>query len=273
MKRPAISPLAMAILIVICVFVFVPIVFQERASNALAEWVYDYQTLIGGLFAIAAAYVTVVHMRASDYDNDRRHEDLMALSFRSDYLRLDRAFTRVPLLKRQLQKLEMPEVGLSKKDSLAEACGKLSKAIPQFERLQDIGQSYRRLLVSDDVAKCVDLFDGRMKGAYEEAGSATASLLADVARVVNASGVLDPEHHKFGTPMFMNQRQQAFDVVADEELWARSFKYFTGAAVEFCDQAERLLDYYQRSAAHPVATALEAKDIDVHVGHKGDWLG
>lgn len=52
--------------------------------------IFDFQTLIAGIFAIAAAYETVRQMQKSDAKSDKRHEELLRLNIRPDYLRVER---------------------------------------------------------------------------------------------------------------------------------------------------------------------------------------
>lgn len=61
-------------------------------------WLYDYQALVAGFMAIAAAGVTITAMTWIDFRQQKRHEDLMRLNLRRDRLRFRRA--AVPVIER-----------------------------------------------------------------------------------------------------------------------------------------------------------------------------
>ncbi|MGR8925050.1 hypothetical protein ACU8MB_15040 [Rhizobium leguminosarum] len=60
-------------------------------------WIFQFQTLLAGLFAVGAAYATVNQMRTSDVRADQRHSEVLELAIRSDRLKLERAL--VPFLR------------------------------------------------------------------------------------------------------------------------------------------------------------------------------
>jgi hypothetical protein len=55
------------------------------------DFVYNYQTLITGVAAVAAAFLTIRQMTLTDESSERRHQELLALSHRGDQMRLERA--------------------------------------------------------------------------------------------------------------------------------------------------------------------------------------
>lgn len=55
------------------------------------DWVSNYQTLITGILAVAAAYVTVNAMSRAEDRQQSRHDELLKLSLRADRLRVQRA--------------------------------------------------------------------------------------------------------------------------------------------------------------------------------------
>lgn len=75
----------------LCV-VFLPTVFGERSTDVWAKWIYDFQSLFGGLFAVVAAYLTVRQMRESDEQQSSRHRELMELNLRKDKLIIQKAY-------------------------------------------------------------------------------------------------------------------------------------------------------------------------------------
>ncbi|GAA2867240.1 hypothetical protein GGQ99_001318 [Aminobacter niigataensis] len=56
-----------------------------------AKWLYDYQTLITGIAAVGAAFITVSAMSRSEERQQQRHDELMKLNLRADRLRARRA--------------------------------------------------------------------------------------------------------------------------------------------------------------------------------------
>ncbi|PND26781.1 hypothetical protein [Sinorhizobium sp. M4_45] len=227
-------------LVIICVLVFVPVIFFNREPNTLVQWVYDYQTLIGGLFAIAAAYVTVVHMRASDYDNDRRHEDLMALSLRSERLQLDRAFSRIAYRRSQVDRLQLPKADLQASDSFEQRCQKILEIIPECIAARDRAQETREFLEREEVRTCEALFDGTMMAAREELKLAAQSLLIQFGQVTSARNIFRVANAGEITDRHESIRNAIYKSVMDEAAWDNTFFTFKDAAKAFFDQAERL---------------------------------
>jgi len=74
-------------------------IVQPDPRDQWADWIKDYQTLIGGFIAIAAAVLTVLQMQASDIRSDQRHRDLIRLSMRGDLMKLRRA---IAVLRKEL---------------------------------------------------------------------------------------------------------------------------------------------------------------------------
>jgi len=67
--------------------------------NPWRDWLYDFQSLIGGILAVIAAAFTVLQMRISDDRSERRHKEILKLQLRSDGLKLERMyFLLQPLL-------------------------------------------------------------------------------------------------------------------------------------------------------------------------------
>jgi hypothetical protein len=49
----------------------------KMPAKTWTEWAYHFQALIGGVFAVVAAFVTVSQMRASDLSAEERHTELL----------------------------------------------------------------------------------------------------------------------------------------------------------------------------------------------------
>ena len=86
---PSISPAIIAVAVCMGTVVTIASV-QDAEVQTFSEWVYRYQTLLGSLAAIVAAYVTIVQMRASDMRQEERHRELIGLNEAKDILAIQR---------------------------------------------------------------------------------------------------------------------------------------------------------------------------------------
>ncbi|RRN67620.1 hypothetical protein [Agrobacterium deltaense] len=104
------------IVLLLCCAVFVSLLFQAYAItipspslwlnvvnagrgaigidpiNPWRDWLYDFQSLIGGILAVIAAAFTVLQMRISDDRSEARHKEALKLQVRADSLRFERMF-------------------------------------------------------------------------------------------------------------------------------------------------------------------------------------
>ncbi|MGO7593764.1 hypothetical protein [Rhizobium leguminosarum] len=103
--------------IIVCGFVVafmatLPPVAFGGPSGALATFINQYQTLITGIAAVGAAYLTVRQMRATDSEAQRRHEEIAQLMIRADKLRIERMlfpqFAELRVLYKQLRDMKFP---------------------------------------------------------------------------------------------------------------------------------------------------------------------
>lgn len=76
-----------------------PPMFQQRRSDPdvipgdwWADFLLDYQTLIAGVLAVAAAWATVRQMQKTDKETAVRHEQMFRLQLRPDKHRFDRMY-------------------------------------------------------------------------------------------------------------------------------------------------------------------------------------
>lgn len=81
---------AIAGVIVFAVFILVPIV-GEYPSYSWTALLYRWQTLLGGILAIAAAWLTIRQMRAGDIANELRHKENVQLALRGELNTIKRA--------------------------------------------------------------------------------------------------------------------------------------------------------------------------------------
>lgn len=66
------------IVVAVVAALLLPSLFGGK-EDLWGNWIYDYQTLITGLLALGAAFITVTHMQRSDAESDRRHRQLLDL--------------------------------------------------------------------------------------------------------------------------------------------------------------------------------------------------
>jgi hypothetical protein len=88
-SEPTLPAAVIACAIIAAVAIIVASIGDEESTSP-ETWVYRYQTLIGGLAAIFAAYVTIAQMRHSDERQEARHRELVALGNRRDTLAVAR---------------------------------------------------------------------------------------------------------------------------------------------------------------------------------------
>lgn len=79
------------LLIGVALFVVLNTVILGDENNGLWLFVFKFQTLITGVFAIIAALITVRTMRITDEKQELRHRELMSLNLRRDRMIVARA--------------------------------------------------------------------------------------------------------------------------------------------------------------------------------------
>ncbi len=80
----------------------------DVGGHPLRNLYYDFQTLIGGVLAIIAAWWTIGTMEKTDAEAARRHAETMALGLRREYLELDRALNPQLGFLKKLAKVDWP---------------------------------------------------------------------------------------------------------------------------------------------------------------------
>jgi hypothetical protein len=124
------------------------------------RFIYNYQTLIGGVLAVVAAVITVLVMIIVDRRQASRHNELVALNLRQDKLRLERLL--VPQFKSlwfQVEKLRPPS-------SAVLAVSEQGKGFPKLEEyVQEVVEAaheVRDCLQAESWKASMDLFDGTL---------------------------------------------------------------------------------------------------------------
>jgi peptidoglycan/LPS O-acetylase OafA/YrhL len=81
MSRNHRKALLRLVVLVVLVSLVIPTVFGSP-GNTWRDYIYEFQTLIGGLLALGAAYLTLGQMQESDEMQSRRHNLQMAVANR-----------------------------------------------------------------------------------------------------------------------------------------------------------------------------------------------
>jgi hypothetical protein len=160
--------------------ILLPLIFGEArqvagqtGGDTWRNFIYDFQTLIGGGAAIIAAWVTVHQMRITDQKSESRHEELIALQMRADRLRVER------MLHPSLNNLKLRYEAISSWKTFP--LKKLVSSEPQSV----VYILYDLMLECDDVLKIIsrnafanaaELLDGNMTYAMERLGNEFSKL-------------------------------------------------------------------------------------------------
>ncbi len=173
--------------LVVCVTILPPLLFGEARSvkdqvggNSWRNFIFDFQTLIGGGAAILAAWHTVRQMRISDMKSDGRHQELVELQLRSDRLRVERmlkpglsdlqdCYEEISLRFETLSKLHADEPA-----AVAEVVNQLNS------KCHDAVRIMKRLHFKD----ASDLFDGNLAHQFDKTMARLNDLLAPSYRCI-----------------------------------------------------------------------------------------
>ncbi|MBP2490935.1 hypothetical protein JOH50_006731 [Rhizobium leguminosarum] len=88
----------LAVVVTVTVGLLLPAIFgQPRIGSAAGDpwrnFIYDFQTLITGFFAVGAAFATFRQMQKFDARSEKRHEEQVKLALRPDVLLMQRAYS------------------------------------------------------------------------------------------------------------------------------------------------------------------------------------
>lgn len=150
----------------------------SKHHGVQAEWLYDYQTLLTGLCAITAAFLTIAVMIFVDRRQGHRHNQVLALNLRKDRLMVERAVPygvklislsqRIPVVMRELHESKKSHEQFSKRIDL----------------LRGIGKEANRLLNSVHLDRANELFDERL---YELLRQCKSNFHDDWSNCVNST--------------------------------------------------------------------------------------
>ncbi|MCJ8517785.1 hypothetical protein [Pseudorhizobium tarimense] len=166
-------------------------------GNPIRQFIYDFQTLFGGILAIAAAYFTVWQMRETDTQAEGRHAQQVSLTIRKDALRVDRAAN--------------PDV-----DELNEALENMRDAVRALrnpekgkillrEELDFLfsGVEYARERINrGDVRETEELFDGEMIERLRKARGRIDDALDHKREILRYNSITKGQQFPYGTGFY-----------------------------------------------------------------------
>ncbi len=157
-------PLALAILLP-TIFGEPRIIADQTGGDSWRNFIYDFQTLITGVLAIAAAYFTINSSQRIDKEADRRHVELVGLTLRADRLRVERLLH--PALNTLLShywEIESVKLPLLKQ-MITEREPKAVRVV--LEEMDVAIWTVKRVLLSSPFPETKDLFDGPLNYQYD----------------------------------------------------------------------------------------------------------
>ncbi len=191
------------LMVVLAVAILFPVFFGEPrqvkdqvGGDSWRNLIFDFQTLITGIAAVAAATLTILTMEETDRRADKRHQELIELQVRPDQLRIERA------LNPQLQELshllsELREIR-SVKDLIAGSGDPnfqwMSRValdhLPFFEKLETI-------LGRSQFVAGSSLFDGQTASFLNRLEDSLTTLLPSLERHLKAINPLTHANDTF----------------------------------------------------------------------------
>lgn len=140
----------------------VVIAFSAAMNDPWYARLKDWQTLITGLLAIFAAYITVLQMRISDERAEERHRDLMGLSLRKDISRF------VQFRERHNTEIEMRALFLGERVESARQDVNLRREPLDGPRIVDHIRAIRTHLKSEEAVALADMLSADLHRLREQ---------------------------------------------------------------------------------------------------------
>lgn len=167
-------------------------------EGTIKEW----QTLITGLIAIFAAYVTVQQMRLSDAAQEKRHADVLAIGYRHDALKVQQA-----LDPNAIQLADWADAMSGRLDDLERRLALRTETSLTFGEVEEFRSQL--LLLSQPLA------DSRLSAAYELFDPPTATAVDKIRKLQNQGWATNGEIHFFVT---QNVKSDPFKGTTEAEL-------------------------------------------------------
>lgn len=204
------------------------IIEGEAGGDPWRNFILDFQTLIGGLFAVFAAWWTVSVMQSTDNSAERRHQEQLSLLTREHDAKFRRMLAKVPgTLREKAAKMRdfetlIPE-GSWEPVWTREAMMKVGIAILAMRNVN--------ALISDPVlTNCRELFPpsvAELVGQLEDWAAVSDTIVsADIAAIADlfrAGQIGRPEWYDNAlVPVLWQMRTAAESVASDLEVWGET---------------------------------------------------
>jgi hypothetical protein len=198
-----------ALLMIVIIGFVVPV----GASGAFGNWVQflrDFQTLIGGLAAIAAAYITIQQMHISDEKSDKRHSDILRLTLLSDKRRIERAVNP----QRQELAYAYDDLCRSRAAWQNDAKGLADKA--NMGKLYRLAKEINEIISRPPIRNGSELFDGSTASWFYEVDNLTNRVVETVSEFINSDdAVVTFAFHKPQMERVARELEEALNFLVD----------------------------------------------------------
>ncbi len=134
-------------------------VYFFAAANRYGNFLYHYQTLITGILAVAAAFITVRQMIFTEREQGVRHQQSLSFAMRSELRSIDRGLRPALARMRKLQ-VDLAEVIFDYSQDTAPGDPKWRWYTHVAEQLLYVVSELQALIESDPFTKASDHFSG-----------------------------------------------------------------------------------------------------------------
>ncbi|MBY3342706.1 hypothetical protein [Rhizobium laguerreae] len=172
---------ALAIVVAATVGISLPVIFGEprkvddqHGGDAWRNAIYDFQTLITGVAAVAAAYFAINQSRVVEANSERRHQQLMELSLRPARLMIDRTvFPMVEYIEDALEDIK----GWHQRVAVESGAWFVAQNLPDLKKMAD---SWNEIVFDEQLGIAEAYFDGEMVHALRLSREVAKTLLRNV---------------------------------------------------------------------------------------------
>lgn len=184
-------------------------------ARSWSDWIYYFQSLVGGTFALLAATVTVAQMYMTDFEAERRHREIMERQTKAENMRVERFLTPAYSELCSLEDLADTAVPRMSNDFSSD-----------FETTRHIIVATQRCLARRQFASAEDLLDGAGAAAHEAVRSAAHQASENVERLHSAVQRRATDEDRINAALGINIREMRVgikDLIAAMERVAERF--------------------------------------------------
>lgn len=220
--------------LVLAIGICLPVVFGEprivdgqSGGDSWRNLIYDFQTLITGFFAIAAAFVTVLYALKIDDRQHQRHQQIMSFTVRRELRTLERAlYPQLSDLEEAVESLwdvERDPIDRSSLSNWKWLTHVTSNYLAELRRLDEITQRQQ-------FTDALPYFDGRLSRAYFEFRSSYSVT-----------------HRRFEAHNDALEEMGYNGEIQYEVDWEDYHEYFVSGVIGFVGKAEALVRELRRA--------------------------